>query len=274
MKRTVFILSDRTGITTETLSHCLLTQFDNIEFTRISIPFIDSIKKAENVVEKINKAAIDQDNRPLVFSTLISPQIRTIVKESNCFLVDFFDAFINPLEEELETESAHAVGKTHGVGTPSSYKARIEAINFAMSNDDGASTQHYEDADIILIGASRSAKTPTCIYLALNYGIYAANYPITDEDLESSKIPPALTEFRSKLFGLTIEPVRLHQIRSERRPNSYYSSLSQCTHEIQSIKAMYQKNNIPYIDTSLVSIEEIAATIVHQGNLKRRIQLG
>jgi regulator of PEP synthase PpsR (kinase-PPPase family) len=269
MKRSVFILSDRTGITAETLGHGLLTQFENIEFKQKMIPFIDTPEKARKVVEKINQAASHDGLPPLLFSTLIDPELRTIIENSDGILHDFFDTFINPLENELGVKSAHAVGRSHGMGVYNSYKARIDAVNFAQSNDDGVTTRNYPEADVILIGVSRSGKTPTCLYLALQYGIHAANYPLTEEDLESATLPATLEPYRRKLYGLTIDPLRLQQIRQERRPDSRYSSRQQCDYEVKTVEAMYLREQIPFLDTSLVSIEEIATTILHQTKLKR-----
>lgn len=269
MKRTVFILSDRTGITAETLGHGLLTQFENIELEQKMVPFIDTPEKAVKVVEKINRAAVTDGAPPLLFSTLIDPEIRSIIEDSDGILHDFFDTFINPLEIELGTKSAHAVGRSHGMGVYASYKARIDAVNFAQGNDDGVTTKNYPDADVILVGVSRSGKTPTCLYLALQFGIHAANYPLTEEDLDSSKLPAILEPYRHKLYGLTIDPLRLQQIRKERRPDSRYSSRQQCSYEVKTVENMYRREQIPFLDTSLVSIEEIATTILHKTKLKR-----
>lgn len=271
MKRTVFFLSDRTGITAETLAHCLLTQFRDVAFIRVNIPYIDSIEKAQAAVAQINRQAALDENKPLLFSTLVDPGVRNLVRESNGFLVDFFDAFINPLEAELGVASAHASGRSHGVGSYSDYKMRIDAVNFALSNDDGATTKYYDDAEVIVIGVSRCGKTPTCLYLALNYGLFAANYPLTEEDLNSDRLPAELFQQQHKLFGLTIDPERLQQIRSERRPNTRYATLAQCKRETRGATIIYQKHRIPHFDTSAMSIEEIATTIMHRMGLKRRL---
>lgn len=272
MKRSVFFLSDRTGITAEALGHSLLTQFEGIEFDQVTLPFIDSRDKAYQAVERINEAARVDGVKPLLFSTLINSELRELVAENSAGLMfDFFDTFIKPLEMELRRMSSHAVGRSHGMGTYAQYKARIDAVNFALSNDDGVSTRGFPQADIILVGVSRSGKTPTCLYLALQYGIRAANYPLTEEDLDSHRLPAALHPFREHLFGLTIDPVRLQQIRSERRANSRYSSLQQCQTEIREVETIYRKEKIPYLDTSTVSIEEIATTILLHSGLQRRI---
>lgn len=271
MKRSVFFLSDRTGITAETLGHSLLTQFEGVTFQKTTLPFLDSTEKAHQAVERINQAAITDNCKPLLFSTLLNKNVRAIIDTSEGLLFDFFDAFINPLEKELGLHSAHAAGRSHGMGVYSDYKARIDAVNFTLGSDDGSTMRDYPDAEVILIGVSRSGKTPTSLYLALQYGIRAANYPITEDDLESAHLPKVLQPYHDRLFGLTIAPERLQQIRSERRPDSTYASIKQCRYEVRAAEAMYRAENIPFVDTSAVSIEEIATTLLQQTGLKRRL---
>ena len=271
MKRPVFFISDRTGITIETLGHTLLTQFEDVEFERINCPFVDNAEKVAAVVGQINRAAERGEGRPLVFSSLVDPALREQVGQCAGVLFDLFDAFINPLETELGIRSSRAVGRSHGMGVYATYKTRIDAVNFVLANDDGASARHYPDADILLIGVSRSGKTPTCLYLALHYGILAANYPLTEDDFGANRLPETLAPYHNKLYGLTIDPGRLQQIRTERRPNSPYASAEQCRFEVQAAEAMYRREQIPFLDTSAVSIEEIATTILQKANLQRRI---
>lgn len=266
-KRQVFFVSDRTGITAETLGHALLTQFEGVAFEYINCPYLDRVEKIEAVVARINAAPAQGGGRPLVFSTLVDPRLRDMVARSDGVLFDLFDAFIEPLESELGRRSSHAVGRSHGMGVYERYKTRIDAVNFALAADDGVSTRDYSSADVILLGVSRSGKTPTCLYLALHYGIRAANYPLTEEDLGVPHLPAALEGYRDKLFGLTIDPERLHQIRRERRPTGRYATLAQCEHEVRRVEELYRKECIPFLDTSAVSIEEIATTIMHRGAL-------
>ena len=270
-KRTVFFLSDRTGITVEMLGHSLLTQFEGFEFEQTMLPFIETKQKALRAVEKINKAAINDGARPILFCTLISDDIREIIATSHGLMFDFFETFINPLEQELESHSTHAIGRSHGIGGYSNYKTRIDAVNFALGNDDGTTLNNYPEADVILIGVSRSGKTPTCLYLALQYGIYAANYPITEDDLDEPGLPRSLRPFKGKLFGLTISPERLHNIRNERMRDSRYSSIGQCQYEVRAVEGMYRGEHVPFLDTSAVSIEEIATTVLHKTKLTRRL---
>lgn len=269
--RTVFYLSDRTGITVETLGHSLLTQFDGMRWNKINIPFIDTPEKALNAVERINAMSLKEGCRPIVFSTLVDPEIRAYIEQADGVIYDFFDKFIESMEKELGQKSSHAVGRSHGLNNNASYTKRISAINFAQANDDGVSAKNFAEADIILVGVSRSGKTPTCLYLAMQYGIYAANYPLTEEDMESSGLPPILKPFRSKLFGLTITADQLHRIRQERKPNSRYSSMTQCQRELDWQENLYCRENIPFIETTAISIEEIASTILNRSGLKRHL---
>ncbi|MCK4585771.1 MAG: kinase/pyrophosphorylase, partial [Gammaproteobacteria bacterium] len=204
MKRAAFFLSDRTGITAEMIGQSLLTQFESIEFEKTNLPFIDSVKKAEEAVEKINAAAELHDCKPLLFSTLIDKEVRQVITRSAGRLFDLFGTFTPLLEEELGIPSTQVAGRTHGMGIYSIYKSRIDALNFSLTNDDGNTLRHFPEADIILVGVSRSGKTPTCLYLALQFGILAANYPLVDDDLETSRLPEVLEPYRKKLFGLTI----------------------------------------------------------------------
>lgn len=271
MKRAAFFLSDRTGITAETMGHSLLTQFESIEFEQTNLPFIDSLEKADEAVEQINAAAEKYGSRPLLFSTLIDRDIRRTIKQSSGMMFDLLNTFIHPLEDELGISSAHAVGRTHGMGVYSNYKSRIDALNFSLANDDGNTVKHFPKADIIILGVSRSGKTPTSLFLALQYGILAANYPLIDGDLESSRLPKVLEPYRDKLFGLTIAPERLQQIRKERRPDSHYAEYQQCQYEVNAVEKIYRAQQINFLDTSAVSIEEIATTILQISGLERRL---
>jgi len=269
-KRTVFFVSDPTGVTAETMGHSLLTQFDGLEFRPITLPFISTVDKAEEAVRRIGAVSREEGIRPVVFSTLVNDEVRDVVKRADCLYLDFFDAFLGPLEQELGQASSHALGRAHGMTDLAAYTARINATNFALANDDGAQTLEYDRADTILVGVSRSGKTPTCLYMALQYGIFAANYPLTDDDLESRRLPPALEAHRHKLFGLTIAAERLHQIRQERRPDSRYSSMAQCSFEIRAAEQLFGRYGIPYLDTTGCSIEEISSRVQERKSLARR----
>lgn len=269
--RTVFYLSDRTGITAETLGHSLLTQFDGIEWKTINIPFLDTVEKARAVLTQINSSVECDGHRPLVFSTLLEPEILDVIKQANCLVFDFFETFIRSIEEELHQPFARMAGRSHGLQHHLSYFKRIAAINFVLAHDDGVSPKNFNEADIILIGVSRSGKTPTCLYLGLQYGIAAANYPLTPDDMSVMQLPKPLEPVKNKLFGLTLSPAQLYFIRQERRPNSPYASLAQCQQEIQWQESLFQSQNIPYLDTTRISIEEISAVILNRCGLRRQL---
>lgn len=269
-RRTVFFVSDQTGVTAETLGRSLLTQFEGYEFDQVTLPFIDSIDKADEVVRRINAAAAEQGARPLVFSTLVKDELRErFITVSGLFL-DFFEAFLSPLERELQTRSSHTIGRAHGMKDTGAYDRRIEATNFALRNDDGARTGDYEAADVILVGVSRTGKTPTCLYLALAYGVFAANYPLSEDELESGALPKLIEPYRGKLYGLTISAERLQQIRRERRPVGRYASAEQVRFELRGAEAMFRRYQVPYVDTTSFSIEEIASTILSGTGIERR----
>ena len=271
-ERTVFFLSDQTGVTAETLGHSLLTQFDGHNFRQVTLPFIDTEDKAREAVQKINEAASKTEARPIVFSTLVQDEFRSVVRDADGLHLDIFDVFLEPLEDELQQKSTHTAGRAHGMSDIESYMKRIEATNFALANDDGGITRDYEKADVILVGVSRSGKTPTCLYLALQYGVYAANFPLTDEEFDSGSLPEILGKQRSKLFGLTIAPTRLQQIRRERRALGKYSSAQQVRYELREAEKIFKKYAIPYVDTTEFSIEEISSRILDSTGVERRVR--
>lgn len=270
-RRIVFFVSDQTGVTAETMGHSLLTQFDGLEFRPVTLPFVDSLDKAEEAVRRIDRAAEDEGARPIVFSTLVQDELRDIVLKSRGLFLDFFAAFVGPLERELNSRSTHRAGRAHGIADLAAYTTRINATNFALANDDG-NVCDYEHADVVLIGVSRSGKTPTCLYMALQYGIFAANYPLTEDDLEANVLPPRLEPWRKKLYALTIQPTRLQQIRHERRPESRYASLRQVQYELRTAEALFQRYAIPTLNTTECSIEEIASRILNNTGIERRLR--
>ena len=271
-KRTAFFLSDQTGVTAETLGHSLLTQFAGQEIRQMTLPFIDSEDKAREAVRKINEIGAGESHRPIVFSTLVQPELRDIIRKANGLHLDIFDVFLEPLEEELQQQSTHEAGRAHGMSDINAYMKRIEATNFALANDDGGISQNYEMADVILVGVSRTGKTPTCLYLALQYGVYAANFPLTEEEFETGLLPDFLIQQKHKLFGLTITPDRLKHIRKERRPLGRYSSAQQVRYELRETEKIFKKYGIPSVDTTEFSIEEIASTILDSTGVDRRVR--
>jgi regulator of PEP synthase PpsR (kinase-PPPase family) len=268
--RTVFFVSDRTGITAEILGRTLLSQFPGIELRQRRLPFVDTPVKARAARAEI-EAASRRDGLPaIVFSTLIDEEIRAIISTADALHLDLFEGFIRRLEAELGMVSSHTLGLAHGVADELAYQRRMEAVNFTLAHDDGAATPDYANADVILVGVSRSGKTPTCLYLALQYGVFAANYPLTAEDLERQRLPGVLAPYRAKLYGLTISPERLARIRQERRPASRYAAFETCRREVQAAEALFREAHIPFLDTTAMSVEEIAVNVMHATGLIER----
>lgn len=269
--RTAFFVSDRTGITAEMLGHSLLTQFDGVRFREITVPFIDSADKARDFVRQINAAGAADGLKPIVISTLVNTEIAGIVATANALFLDSFEIFIVPLERELGVKASHAIGRSHSTDDFVNYHHRIEAVNYALSHDDGVSKRDLTEADIILVGVSRCGKTPTCLYLAMQFGIRAANYPLIPEDFASMQLPSQIKSLRNRLYGLTIKPNRLQQIRTERRPGSKYAALDNCEFEIREAESLMRQEGIPYLDATSKSVEELATTILQEAKLERRI---
>ena len=267
LQRSVFFVSDRTGITAELLGKTLLTQFPGIEFHKHTMPFVDTVEKAESVVAKIHDTAKREGQPPIVFSTLINEDVRAVVTSDNALFLDFFADFIRRLESELGLKSSHALGLSHGMGDELAYQKRMDAVNYTLSHDDGVNTANYHRAEVILTGVSRTGKTPTCLYLAMQYGIHAANYPLTPDDFSDLALPKPLLPHRSKLFGLTIHAERLAKIRNERKPGSRYASLENCQNELRASEALMRQAQIPILDTTTKSMEEIAISILHATGL-------
>jgi regulator of PEP synthase PpsR (kinase-PPPase family) len=261
--RTVFFVSDGTGITAETFGHSVLTQFD-LKFRQIRLPFIDTCDKAHDAVRKINEVGTEDGTKPIVFSTLVKTELSDVIQRANAMHMDLIQTFVAPLEQELGVKSTHTIGRSHNVVDSEEYKNRIEAINFSLAHDDGQSNKNLSSADVILVGVSRSGKTPTSLYLAMQYGVKAANYPLIPDDFERGKLPSALYAFKSKIFGLSIEPQRLSEIRNERRAGSKYASLENCRYEVNEAEAMMRREGIRWLSSTTKSIEEISTTILQE----------
>jgi regulator of PEP synthase PpsR (kinase-PPPase family) len=262
MKRTVFFVSESTGITAETLGHSLISQFEDVDFEQVYMPYINTELRARALTERMQEAAERDGARPLVFSTMLDERIRDILKSGNCYFLELFEVFVDPLSRELGIAPSRKSGRSHAIIKPSSYTKRIEAINFAMANDDGVRPDNFHRSDVVLTGVSRSGKTPTCLYLAMHYGLRAANYPITEEDFERGDVPEVVWAVRHKLFGLMIDAQRLQMIRRERRPNSPYASLQRCQGDVRQAQLMFRRLDIPVLDTTSQSIEEISSHIL------------
>jgi regulator of PEP synthase PpsR (kinase-PPPase family) len=268
--RTVFFISDGTGITAETFGRAILAQFET-QARHVRLPFVDTVDKAHQAVRQINHTAEIEGNRPIVFTTLVNMEVLGVI-EDGCkgMLLDMFGTFVHPLEQELKIKSNHRIGRFSDASKSKEYQDRIEAINFSLAHDDGQSNRDLESSDVILVGVSRSGKTPTSLYLAMQYGLKASNYPLIPEDFERRQLPPALVAHKGKIFGLSILPERLSEIRNERRPNSKYASLENCRMEVAEAEAMMRRTGIRWLSTTTKSIEEIATTIlqeIHPGRL-------
>lgn len=267
--RKVFYISDGTAITAEILGHAVLSQFP-IEFEQITIPFVENTEKAKEVMLQINNSIDNENLPPLVFHSIVDQQIRQVIDSSQGITYDFLNTFVAPLQQQLGVKPEPRVHRTHGIQNEA-YSSRIDAVNYAMDNDDGISLKHIEQAEMILVGVSRCGKTPTSLYLAMQFGIPTLNYPFIDEDMDNLRLKPELKVNKSKIFGLTIDPYRLHEIRSKRRANSQYASLRQCRMEVKEVEMLYRRERIPFIDTTNHSVEEITAKILAETGLKRQM---
>ena len=262
--RTVFVISDGTGITAETFGTALMAQFD-ITPRIVRIPFVDTVDKAHQAVRQINHSGEVEGKNPIVFSTLVNPDVVAVITaHCNGLLMDMFGTFVQPLEDELGLKSQHRVGRFSDISQSKEYLNRMEAINYTLAHDDGQTHADLSGADVVLIGVSRSGKTPTSLYLAMQFGLKVANYPLIPEDFDRKQLPPVLEPIRKKLFGLTIDPQRLSDIRNERRPNSRYASLQNCRHEVAEAEAMMRRAGVQWLSSTHKSIEEISTTVLQQ----------
>ena len=267
-ERTVFYVSDGTGITAETFGNSLLPQFGSLPLRQIRLPFVDSLEKAQEARRRIDEQAMIDRYRPIVFSTLVETPINEVLQGAHARFLDLFATFVEPLEQELGVPSSHTIGQSHTVTNARRYDERIRAINFSLSHDDGQSEADLASAQVILVGVSRSGKTPTTLYLAMQYGIRSANYPLIPEDFERRRLPDVLYQYKDKLFGLSITPERLSEVRNERRPASHYASLENCRYEVAAAEAMMRREGIRWLSSTHKSIEEIAATILQELDLQ------
>jgi regulator of PEP synthase PpsR (kinase-PPPase family) len=267
--RTAFYVSDGTAITSEVFGHALLSLFP-MEFKHVTVPFVENAEQVEKLKLQIDESFQETGELPLVFYTIVTPEIRDAMSQCGGIHYNFLDQFVSPLEKILGQRAKPKAHRTHSIHEKT-YDIRIDAVNYALANDDGSNLKNYNEADVILVGVSRTGKTPTSLYLALQYGIKAANYPITEEDMkESLVLPRALLPFKQKLFGLTLNADRLHQIRSERRPNSRYASIRQCRLELREVENLYRKVKMPFVNSTTFSIEEISAKILSEMGLERK----
>jgi [pyruvate, water dikinase]-phosphate phosphotransferase / [pyruvate, water dikinase] kinase len=257
----VFFLSDSTGISAETMGNALLIQFPDLRFERRLIPFISTMEEAKRVVAILD-AAMDGPVTPLAFTTAAVDEIREVLHTSRCPIIDFFDMHMSRVESILGVRGLHVASRLHSVGDIQRYNARMAAVEYAIEHDDGQSTRALDKAEVILLAPSRCGKTPTTMYLALQHGIFVANYPLVEDDFDTTELPRPVRQLRDRCFGLTTTPIRLSQVRHERRPNSRYASLEQCTYELREAEALYRRHRIPVINSSAKSVEEMSTVIL------------
>lgn len=268
-ERTVYIISDSTGITAETFSHSVLAQFEEVNFRQIRLPFVDTLQKAEEAALRIDRNAAETGMQPIVFSTLVQPEMMARVRQANGIFLDLFGTFVSHIEQALGLKSSHSIGRSHMAANSEKYRNRIDAINFSLSHDDGQFVTNLDQADVILVGVSRCGKTPTSLYLAMQYAVKAANFPLIPDDFERGTLPSTLAPYRSKLFGLSIQPDRLAEVRNERRPKSQYASLEQCRYEVAEAERLMRREGIDWLSTTTKSIEEISTTVLQEVGMDR-----
>ena len=268
--RLVYFISDGTGITAETIGHSLLTQFGGLRFDTRRLAFIDNEEKARAAATLVREQGRVMQCRPIIISSVVNEPLSAILAESGALVLDVLVPFVGRLETELGRPRERRVGHAHGMVDFDAYEERINATNYALTHDDGMNT-NYDEADLILVGVSRSGKTPTCLYLALQYGVCAANYPLTEDDLEGKELPPPLDRYRQKLYGLTIDPNRLRQIRQQRKPDSRYATLEQCIREVAAAELLLRGERIPMLSTTHTSIEEIASKVLSALGIERHM---
>lgn len=268
--RAIFYVSDGTGVTAETIGHSVLTQFDGIPFQTRRLPFVDNEARARAAAEEIRRFGDDTGYRPVVINTVVDGHLSALIAESGALMLDVFAPFIPPMEQELGVPRTPKVGKAHGGADSAEYEARMNATNYALTHDDGVQS-NFSDAEVILMGVSRSGKTPTCLYMALHYGVRAANYPLLPEDLENGELPHKLRPHRERIYGLTIDPHRLSQIREQRRAGSRYASIDQCRWEVEESERFFKRESIPVMHSTHMSIEEIASKIMQSLGMNRQL---
>ncbi len=268
--RTIFCVSDHTGLTAANYAHSAISRFENVDAVYVMRPFADDIDKIDAVVSEIDAVAATGP-RPIVFTTLTDETLRERISEADALVLGLLEHFVELLAGELAEQPSKNVGTWHSISDTSTYQLRLDALDFTLMTDDGLGLRHYANADIIIVGVSRAGKTPTCLYLSMQYGLLAANYPVTIDELKAGSLPETLRPFRDRLFGLTIDPVRLHQIRQKRRPDSEYSSMRICTDEVSLAERLFRRESIPFTDSTVQSIEEITSTIMRTMGLDNRL---
>lgn len=263
--RRVYFVSDHTGVTAEVLGHSLLARFDHLDIDTATRPFVNTAERAQALVDEFAKLA----SAPIVFSTITDPALRSRISEVAVLHLDLFEPFMAQLEATLGQRAETRVGAAHGIRDLTRYQARIDAVEFALTTDDGSNTKRYGNSEVIMVGVSRVGKSPTCLYLAMQYGVRASNYPLAEDDFERSALPAPLAPYRAKLFGLTIDPRRLHELRAKRSPGTSYASPERCEYEVRQAERLLRRHNVPFLDVTFVSVEELASQVLQRADLAR-----
>ncbi len=270
MIRTVFFVSDGTAITGETVGHSMLTQFADVDYKQVRVPFVNDRAAALEAVAQINAARKQDQAQPIVFNTIVDEELSAVIRSSSGVVLDLFATFLQTLENALGVKRQPRVGHGHGVRDFEAYEDRMKATNYALAHDDGISLE-FGQADLVLVGVSRSGKTPTCLFMALHYGVNAANYPLTEDDLDEMRLPSFLRRHKHKIVGLMIEPERLAQIRETRKPGSRYASIKQCRKEVELAESLLRMEGIPIFQTTHSSIEEISSRVMMELGVQREM---
>lgn len=261
------LLSDSTGETLDAVAKAALAQFKGADPVKHLWPMVRNARQMERILEEVEK-------KPgLVMFTLVNEDIRDVLVKGcarlNMPYIPVMDAVMTALGKFLGEKAEAKPGRQHVLNQE--YFQRIDAMHYTMAHDDGQAPRNLTEADVILLGVSRTSKTPTCIYLA-NRGIKAANIPV----VPNCPLPEELFNLKDKLIvGLFTSPDRLIQIRKNRllsmksEPNTDYVDIDAVTQEVQAARRLYAQNNWPVIDVTRRSIEETAAAIINLLNERK-----
>ncbi|ELV8771761.1 kinase/pyrophosphorylase [Vibrio harveyi] len=269
--RDVFYVSDGTAITCETLGHVVLGQFPFIPNEK-TFPFVENEDKVADVIKEIEISYQRDGVKPLVFFSIVVPEIREVLLKAPAYSYDVLESIVQKVQDDIQMAPQPKMQRSRSVSKDSdTYFDRIAAIEYTLAHDDGITLKGLEEADIILLGVSRSGKTPTSLYMAMQFGLRVVNYPFIAEDVKMMRLLPEFEIHRHKLFGLTINPERLNEIRENRLSGSEYASTEQCKLELDTVEALFRREAIPYINTSSLSVEEITTRILERAGMKRRL---
>ena len=263
----IYYVSDSTGILSTNLGQSLLCQFPEIHFHEEQFPFIRSVKEARATLKYILKNSGGRS--PIIFSTIMLPEVLKVFDTPEVELFDMYVAFLDRLERSLEVQPLRLPGFYRHTDNVSISK-RVEAIHYTLEHDDGTKIDELDDADVILVGVSRSGKTPASVYLATQMGLKAANFPLTIEFLTQYSLPEAIKRNIKRTVGLTTSPEMLRKVREKRYAASNYAKLVTCLEELDQAKNIFLKNKIPVVNTEGKSIEETATQIMQEIGLSRK----